>query len=184
MPQRIVLLNGTSSSGKTTVARAFQRTLQPRWLYLEFDQFVEMLTDVVPDSDREPSGDDLGPWLADSWYRVVTGIAASGFDVIVEDVIYESYRLDAAIRLLVPFDVTFVAVRCPLEVAVQRERDRGDRDTGLVRQQFDRVHTDRMYDCEVDTSVMAPRACVAEIRRVLEAGGARAFDIMERARGA
>ena len=132
MSQRIVLLNGTSSAGKTTVARYLQRSLEPRWLYLQFDLFVEMLTDAVPDSGPEAGSDDLGPWLADGWYRVVGGIAASGFDLIVEDVISEPYRLEAATRHLAPFDVTFVAVRCPLEIAVQRERDRGDRDIGLV----------------------------------------------------
>jgi chloramphenicol 3-O phosphotransferase len=181
--QRIVLLNGTSSAGKTVVARDLQRTLEPRWLYLEFDQFVEMLTDAVPDSASEADGDDLGPWLADGWYRVVGGVAASGFDLIVEDVILEPYRLEAAIRLLTPFDVTFVAVRCPLEVAVQRERDRGDREIGLVRRQFNLVHADRVYDCEIDTSALTPEASVAAIRRVVDHGGGRAFDLMERSRG-
>jgi chloramphenicol 3-O phosphotransferase len=124
-----------------------------------------------------------GPWLADGWYRVVGGVAASGFDLIVEDVILEPYRLEAATLLLAPFDVTFVAVRCPLEVAVQRERDRGDREIGLVRRQFNLVHADRVYDCEVDTSALTPEACVAAIRRVVDHGGGRAFDLMERSRG-
>jgi chloramphenicol 3-O-phosphotransferase len=50
MVGRIVLLNGTSSAGKTTIARRLQRTLEARWLFLEFDLFVEMLTDAPPDS--------------------------------------------------------------------------------------------------------------------------------------
>lgn len=183
MSQRIILLNGTSSAGKTTIARALQDTLEPRWLYLEFDQFVEMLTDAAPEPDEEPDEDDLGPWLADGWYRVVGGIAASGFDVIVHDVIVEAFRLEAATRLLAPFDVTFVAVRCPVEVAEQREKDRGDRAVGLVRHQFDLVHADRTYDCEIDTSAMDPPACVAAIIEVVEGGGVRAFDEMERNRG-
>lgn len=182
MPQRIVLLNGTSSAGKTTVARHLQSTLEPRWLYLEFDLFVEMLTDAVPDSGPETGGDDLGPWLAEGWYRVVGGIAASGFDLIVEDVILQPYRLESAIRHLAPFDVTFVAVRCPLEVALGRESDRGDHAIGLVSHQFDLVHADRTYDCEIDTSTLTPEACVAAIQSVVEDGGVRAFNVMERTR--
>jgi chloramphenicol 3-O phosphotransferase len=141
-----------------------------------------MLTDAVPDPDQEPGDHDLGSWLADGWYRVVGGIAASGFDVVVDDVIVGPLRLEAATRLLAPFDVTFVAVRCPLEVAVRREKDRGDRAVGLVRHQFDRVHADRTYDCEIDTSAMDPPACVAAIIEVVEGGGVRAFDVMERSR--
>ena len=115
-----------------------------------------------------------------AWYGIIGGIAASGFDVIVDDVIVQPHRLEAAIRLLAPFDVTFVAVRCPLEVAVQRERERGDRHIGLVRQQFDLIHANRKYDCEVDASTLTPQACVATVRRVVEDGGVRAFDRMER----
>jgi chloramphenicol 3-O phosphotransferase len=182
MGERIILLNGTSSSGKTTIARLLQRTLEPRWLFLEFDLFVEMLTDTAPsNSAPETGGEELSRWLAEAWYRAVGGLAAVGFDLVVEDVIHEPYRLDAAIRTLAPFDVTFVAVRCPLEVAVQREMDRGDRTTGLVTRQFNLVHTNRTYDCEVDTSTMGPPACVAAIQEAVEEDGVRAFDVMKRA---
>jgi len=39
--------------------------------------------------------------------------------------------------------VLFVGVRCPLAVAEQRERERGDRLVGLARGLFDGVHTRR-----------------------------------------
>jgi chloramphenicol 3-O phosphotransferase len=181
MAERIVLLNGTSSAGKTTIARCLQGTLEPRWLFLEFDLFVEMLTDQAPDSSGGPGGEELGRWLAEWWYRAVGGLAAVGFDLIVEDIILEPYRLHSAMRHLAPFDVTFVAVRCPLEVAVQRERDRGDRDIGLVTHQFDLVHTNHTYDYEIDTSTMGPEECVAAIHEVVEEGGVRAFDVMKSA---
>lgn len=181
MAERVVLLNGTSSAGKTTIARGLQRT-EPGWLFLEFDLFVQMLTEVAPTAaptaTPEPAGEDLGRWLADAWYRALGGLAAAGFDLVVEDVIVERYRLDAAVRHLAPFDVTFVAVRCPLDVAVQRERARGDRAIGLVTSQFDHVHAGRSYDCEIDTSTTSPEACVAAIEAALERDEVRAFEAM------
>ena len=38
-PGRIVLLNGASSAGKTTLARAFQDQRQEPWFHLALDQF-------------------------------------------------------------------------------------------------------------------------------------------------
>jgi chloramphenicol 3-O-phosphotransferase len=142
------------------------------------NEFVGMLTDSAPGPTDGPGDEDLGHWLAEAWYRAVGGLAAAGFDLIVEDIILEPYRLGTAVQVLAPLDVTFVAVRCPLDVAVQRERDRGDRDVGLVSHQFGLVHADRTYDCEIDTSTLAPQACVAAIQEVVEDGGVRAFDVM------
>lgn len=63
-------------------------------------------------------------------------------------------------------DVLFVGVRCPLDVVEQRERDRGDRDAGTARYQYERVHAHGLYDVEVDTSVLS----VAEsVSRIVEA---------------
>jgi hypothetical protein len=87
--ERIILLNGTSSAGKTTIARALQHALEPRWLFLGFDEFVGMLTDSAPDPTDGPRDEDLGHWLAEAWYRAVGGLAAAGFDLIVEDIILE-----------------------------------------------------------------------------------------------
>lgn len=54
-------------------------------------------------------------------------------------------------------------VHCPLAIAEQRERDRGDRSVGTVRGQHARVHTFRQYDVDVDTSVAAPQECAEAI---------------------
>ena len=43
-----------------------------------------------------------------------------------------------------------------METAEQRERDRGDRDIGMARWQFTRVHAGRTYDLEVWTDDVSP----------------------------
>jgi len=67
------------------------------------------------------------------------------------------------------FQPLWVGVHCPLAIAEQRERERGDRIVGTARGQHARVHTFREYDVDVDTSVTAPRQCAETILTALDA---------------
>lgn len=66
------------------------------------------------------------------------------------------------------YNILFVGVRCPLAVLEQRERDRGDREIGLARYQFDRVHRHGIYDLELNTSVLSVAECVAKIQAAVD----------------
>ena len=63
----------------------------------------------------------------------------------------------------------WVGVHCPLAIAEQRERERGDRLVGTVRGQHALVHAFRTYDIDVDTSVATPQQCAEAILAVLDA---------------
>jgi chloramphenicol 3-O phosphotransferase len=63
----------------------------------------------------------------------------------------------------------WVGVRCPLAIAGQRERERGDRIVGTARGQHAQLHAFRQYDVDIDTSVAAPRQCAEEILAALDA---------------
>jgi chloramphenicol 3-O phosphotransferase len=52
----------------------------------------------------------------------------------------------------------------PLDVLEERERKRGDRDIGLARWLYDRVHQGIRYDLEIDTSFADPAKCAQQIR--------------------
>lgn len=67
--------------------------------------------------------------------------------------------------MLQDYDLRIVGLRAPLEIVEARERARGDREIGLARWQFERVHRDRQYDLELDTSVESPEASAARIVR-------------------
>jgi chloramphenicol 3-O phosphotransferase len=60
---------------------------------------------------------------------------------------------------LSPFDIRFVGLFAPLHILEARELARGDRDIGLARWQYDRVHRNIAYDLEIDTSVLTPSQC-------------------------
>ena len=185
---RVILINGTSSSGKTTLVRALQAALPDPWLEIGIDRFVfalpkryldqplwsEVFRYVRPDGAtdgpfRIETG-ELGRRLVSGMHRTVAALADSGLDVIVDHVLLESEWLDECRRLWAPFDVLFVGVRCPLEVVVERERSRRDRTIGQAAAQFEVVHRAGGYDLEVDTSRLGPEEAAARVVAAL--GGA------------
>jgi chloramphenicol 3-O phosphotransferase len=187
----IILLNGTSSSGKTAIAKSLQEIMEGYYIHTGIDHFLERLPKkffvmfkgtnpppldgevwIFPDGGERVSEIREGPAgykVLKGIYHAVAALAASGNDVIVDDVIFDPILLRAAVNILCDFTVLFVAVRCPLAVAEQRERERGDRVKGLVRAHYDLVHSHNTYDFEVDTSLLSPMECAVQIKnRLLE----------------
>jgi len=179
---RIILINGTSSSGKTTLVRKLQGTLPDLWLEMGIDRFAYALPGRVqgqltwPQLFRyvRPDGRSDGPFSIETTplgNRFISGMHATaaaladvGLNVIVDHVILERAWLEECARLWAKLDVLFVGVRCPLEVVLRRELEREEARThGQAEAQFEVVHRWATYDIEVDTSVLTPDEAVARI---------------------
>ncbi len=187
----IVVLNGTSSAGKTTVAKALQRQLDEPYVLAGIDQAVFMLPPqyLVPPLwgrvfEYEYAGGELtairpGPLghdLMAALHRAVGAYAEAGLHVIVDHVLLDRRWLDDMAALYAEHRVWFVGVRCPLAVVEERERARRDRTIGQVRAQFDMVHAGCRYDFEIDTSLHTPEDCARLIVAHMQATPApRAF---------
>jgi chloramphenicol 3-O phosphotransferase len=183
-PGRIILLNGTSSSGKSTLAKALQAALPDPWLVVGIDTVVFALPgryldqprwsevfryvplDDAPDGAFRIETGELGERLISGLHGAVAALAERGLSVIVDHVLLETTWLDECRALWADIPWLFVGVRCPLLVIERRERERRDRTIGQAAAQFAVVHEDRDYDVEVDTSVLEPDAAAA---RVIEA---------------
>lgn len=197
-PGQIVFLNGTSSSGTTSLARAVQDVMAPPYLHSGVDHFLErlprrLLVYFDPAAGSAPPAAEgwllpfrdgtlveaprIGPTglrLLAGMYRAVAALAEAGVDVVVDDVIYDVRVLRAAVHALAALPVLFVAVRCPLEVAEQRELDRGDRAPGGARVFHALTHAlvaaHGRYDLEVDTAASSPQAVARRIKEALATG--------------
>src|SRR6478736_7819103 len=98
MPGRVVLLHGTSSSGKTTLARTIQALSDEPWLRLGIDTFWTAIDERwMEDGPRAAEGflwlDDativpgpVGQRLAAGMRAAIAACAREGNDVIVDDV--------------------------------------------------------------------------------------------------
>jgi len=111
-------------------------------------------------------------------------LALAGSYVIAEAVVTPD-RLDLYLDTFEEVSVVFVAVRCPLEVAVARESGRTDRLTGpvdLPADAFNAVHSHGVYDIEVDTSAHSADEIASALATTLADTVPSAFDQLRRSR--
>ncbi len=101
--------------------------------------------------------------------HTIAALAANGNNVLVDDVILAPEALQRRVTLLAEFDLWFIGVKCPLEIAEQRELSRGDRVPGLAKAQFKLSHRPDIYDFEVDTSKLNPVECAEKILTEIKA---------------
>lgn len=171
----ILFLNGTSSSGKTTTAKAFQQLWHDPVLYASIDSFIFMFADHVLRND-EVRKHALWP-LISAFNRSLPHIADTGFPVVIDYVMETRAWLDECLTFLEPYDVFLIGVMCPLHELERREIARGDRQVGFARWQHDRVHRYGPYDLEIDTFGSSPEVCAGQLKDLLLSGiRPRAFE--------
>lgn len=181
MPGKIILLNGASSSGNSTLARALQERLPlPFWHYsIDHLNAAKVLPRNRIDSGEFPWPSLRQPFF-EGFHRSLPALAAGGNHLVVEHIVETKEWMHRLLRLLAGHDVFFVGVHCPLPELERRERLRGDRRIGEARADFEVTHTFGRYDHEC-SSVEPGDGVVA---RIIEAWMAReqpsAFDAMHR----
>jgi chloramphenicol 3-O phosphotransferase len=174
----IILLNGISSAGKTSIAQVLQRTLSEPYLQVSIDAFEDMLPGPSQVGGRF-TWEELFPKLLAGFHRSIAALAGVGSNLIVDHVMV--YRegwastLADCMESLEPFAVYFVGVRCSLEELMRREQARGDRFIGTAERQFPRVHRHILYDVEVDTTRTSPEVCAEQIRAFVSSHAPTAF---------
>ena len=191
VPGRLVILNGVSSAGKTTLATAFRDGRAHEgdfWLLLGIDDVLSKIpvqwldlgladgTGHCADEGLafEPTADGLrlrvGPLarrLMELYHRWVSDAVRAGLNVIVDEVVVDRQTYEHWLSVLDGLSPVWVAVRCDPAIAEARERSRGDRAVGMASTQHDNVHTGISYDVEIDTGVLDPAEAHDALRRGL-----------------
>jgi chloramphenicol 3-O phosphotransferase len=177
-PGTVIILNGASSSGKTSIVRALQEVLDEPYLDAGLDRFLWTLPKRYME---RPLWDEVlglaveagpvGHRLVFGMHRALVALVAAGNNVIVDHVLVEPAWLRDCAMVFNGARAFLVGVRCPLEVLEQRERERRDRTLGQARAQHRLVHAHAIYDIEVDTSVDSAEACALQIKEWLRGGG-------------
>jgi len=142
----IILLNGISSSGKTTIAKELFKKL-PNYFHIgldNFDNFIESM------EDRKIK--KLIPVETEYFFhRNIAMFSDEKVNLIVDHVLHDEFTKNNFFEVFSDYPVLYVGVYCPLEELIRREKLRGDRPKGLAEQQYNFVHKGINYDVEINT---------------------------------
>lgn len=197
---QIVILNGVSRSGKTSIAAVIQDTFPGIWMNIGADAHIKctppayrpgvglrpqqaVASNEVPGRVPLTTLERHLPTLYAALYESVAAHARLGLNVVMDVSHHEEYSdpqsiLSDCARRLAGLPVLFVGVRCPLDVVWERREatwgqkcDEVDEDVAAsVRLGIEAVHAHGGYDLEVDTSVLNSDECAERIRTRLEMG--------------
>lgn len=198
---RIVILNGASSVGKSSIVEAFrarQADAGAFWWVAGIDDVLSRLgapwVDVgwpagpgalAATGMRIVPGEhglliEVGPLLRRLlrlYQRSVARVALDGIDVVVDEVVLDHVAWDDWQTHLAGLDVTWVAVRCSSDEMARRELERGDRPVGLAAAQLATVHQVATYALELDTTTTPPSESAVRLEAFLTARGIVRHDV-------
>jgi chloramphenicol 3-O phosphotransferase len=153
-PGRIILLNGASSSGKSSLARAVQARIEEPFWHISIDHLRD--AGVLP-TTRIRSGEFQWSAMRDAFFegfeQSLLAYVRCGNNLIVEHIMESRDWLLRLVRLLEAQDVFFVGLHCDLAELERREIARGDRKVGDARRDFHLIHSYCRYDAELDSAV-------------------------------
>lgn len=173
MPKAL-LINGASSSGKTTLAKTLQESLEEPFLITGIDLLIrEMLPrkyflnnscekncDFYWQEEIDPTGHEImrlymGERAVRAWKGLVEatiGLLKAGNNVIIDEVAFMgSWQIEYWKKSLLSYPSFFIGLYCPIDILEKRENERGDRMPNSSRGQYFIVHEGSSYDLMINT---------------------------------
>jgi len=170
---KIIILNGVTSAGKTTLAKSLQANLTEPFYLLSYDAFCAM----SPRKHQEINPRQTHQKIKTGFHHAIKLFSDMGINVIVDHVILEGkgertnhtnlYDLEECVWLLHAYEVVFVHVTCSLEELRRREIERGDRVPGTAEYQLPRINPQDTYDITVDTFTESIESCAERVIEIL-----------------
>jgi len=147
---KIILLNGVSSSGKSSLSKELEKLL-PDYFHLSADDF-----DTIIERMEDRENDRLIPVPTEHFFhRNLAMFSDKGVNLIVDQILHDEDTLKDCAVILENYPVFIVGVHCPAEELERREKARGDRTIGQAVRQLNFVHQqNEVYDVEVDTHLL------------------------------
>lgn len=191
----VIILNGPSSAGKSSIQKEFQYLMMPDlWIKLGIDNlFDKPMPDItlenlalwqVPNpmrwvettTDAQGNGvitlltGDQGEKVAYGMNSAIAGYARAGCNVVVDYIAYKKEWIDDLRNKLKDVKTYWVKVAIPLTILEEREVARGTSPKGHARSHYDMVYWDVPYDFEVNSAVDSAVVIAQKIKDYVASG--------------
>jgi chloramphenicol 3-O phosphotransferase len=171
----LIVLNGSSSAGKTAIAQILRPLLSEPCIVTGFDDILERV---------QPFGHENGKFLHRltrpfriMWFQFTDGRLKlferlhkevvvhhkAGRNIIVDTALMDKRALLDAAGCFAPLGGFFIGVKPPLEASEHWEARRGDRPMGHARAHYNLIHAHGIYDLVLDPSQTSPQQCARSI---------------------
>ena len=160
MSKKIILLNGPSSSGKSTLASILQTLIKDKnseeYDIISIDDFLKMTTnEVIYEDDVFEISSRLCEKSVEM-LRLKQGI-------IIDHVITSERIFKQLIESLKLYDIYLIHVTCPLHELKRREEERKDRCLGSAEASYEYLFPKEGYYLTVDTFESSAKECSLQI---------------------
>ena len=164
MKQQVILLNGPSSSGKSTLAEALRELLSNKG-YGRVE--IVSIDDFMKISPTETIYEDDVFEIADDMCERASELLKAGISVIIDHVITSERIFEQLTENLSSYPIRSVRVTCPLKILRSRELARGDRCVGSAEASAEYLFPKEGYDLVADTGTKSPAENALQIFNVL-----------------
>ena len=189
----VIILNGPSASGKSSIQKEFQYLMMPNlWIKLGIDnlfdkpmpditlenlsfwqspnpiRWVTMSKDQDENSVMTLFTGEQGDKVAYGMNSAIADYAKSGCNIIVDYIVYKKEWLDDLRQKLKGIKTYWVKVAIALSTLEDREVARATSPKGHARSHYDFVHWDATYDLEVNSEKDSARTIAEQIKEFIE----------------
>lgn len=187
-PGKLILIIGTSSTGKSTVATALQAKLDDHWLLTGIDQFFQMVNPAWGGGVNGPlskqgfryerqgellqiTHGSVGLQILKGMVEAAGAIVRTGNNLIFDDMILSVEHWLLWQSVLEKVDATIIRLDAPAPVLKMREvvRGREEKHHGLALGHY-LSNKVPLVDLHIDTSEIAVEIAVEKIRARVEVG--------------
>lgn len=185
---KIIILNGTSSAGKSSIAKELCKIMDGDYKIVSGDDindaFKQMFIQQFPFIlEADPKKLELGskalePGVMSLINSTVQCLSIMGNNLIIDLVFAEEEWLQLCIDALSNYSVIFVGVHCSIDELQRREIARGNRNIGSAKSLYTKAHTNKIYDFEVDTTNQTSEECASQLKNYIQTNSPQAFKKM------